>query len=688
MDPDVVEIPLPIHQKPCNFKKQKQTVFHDVIDLEGDDDLSVLGETSHKRRNKGKAVVSPDLTTITNEPENETLKKLRSFKQFDIVADTSGHHFVKSDSSMKQNPTSWAKKIQEEWKILEKHLPETIFVRVFESRMDLLRAVIIGAEGTPYEDGLFFFDVQFPSGYPNVPPKVHYHSGGLRLNPNLYDNGYVCLSLLNTWSGNMNEMWTPSVSTLLQVLVSIQGLILNAKPYFNEPGYAYMSGSQSGEAESRKYNEETFILSVRTMMYTIKKPPKNFEELVVGHFYSRAHDILASCKAYMEGVQVGCYVKGGVRDVAKRGRKSSDKFKADLRGPVKLLVKQFEKLGVKDCKTIMSPTPPEPTPPKLTTPKPTPLKKIFTSIFDIVVDTSDHHYVKNNSAMKQNPKRWVKKIHEEWTILEKHLPETIFVRVFESRMDLLRAVIIGAEGTPYHDGLFFFDVFFPSGYPNEPPQVYYHSGGLRLNPNLYDNGYVCLSLLNTWSGRKNEKWTPGVSTMLQVLVSLQGLILNGKPFFNEPGYAKMSGTRNGEVWSLKYNEDTFILSVRTMMYTMKKPPKNFKKLVVEHFYNRAHDILASCKAYVEGVQVGCFVKGGVRDVDKGGRKSSSKFKADLLGSVKLLVQEFEKLGVKDCQKFMFPTPPERTPLEKLFTLCFFLGLIAFMVLKIFNCVNL
>jgi hypothetical protein len=104
--------------------------------------------------------------------------------------------------------------------------------------------------------------------------KVHYHSGGLRLNPNLYDNGYVCLSLLNTWSGNMNEMWTPSVSTMLQVLVSIQGLILNAKPYFNEPGFANMSGSQSGEAESRKYNEETFILSVRTMMYTIKKPPK------------------------------------------------------------------------------------------------------------------------------------------------------------------------------------------------------------------------------------------------------------------------------------------------------------------------------------------------------------------------------------------------------------------------------
>ncbi|GAU33715.1 hypothetical protein TSUD_52480 [Trifolium subterraneum] len=230
-------------------------------------------------------------------------------------------------------------------------------------------------------------------------------------------------------------------------------------------------------------------------------------------------------------------------------------------------------------------------------------------------------------------------------------------------MDLLRAVIIGAEGTPYQDGLFFFDVLFPSGYPNVPPKVRYRAGGLRVNPNLYANGKVCLSLLNTWSGRKKEKWTPGVSTMLQVLVSIQGLILNAKPYFNEPAYARSSGTKHGEAQSLKYNENTFILSVRTMMYMMKKPPKNFEDLVVGHFYSRANDILASCKAYMEGVQVGCLVKGGVQDVDEDGGKSSNKFKADLLGCVKLLVEQFEKIGVKDCQKFMSPTPPEPTPLK-------------------------
>jgi hypothetical protein len=47
---------------------------------------------------------------------------------------------------------------------------------------------------------------------------------------------------------------------------------------------------------------------------------------------------------------------------------------------------------------------------------------------------------------------------------------------------------------------------------------------------------------------------------------------------------------------------------------------------------------------MEDVQVGCFVKGKVRGVDKRGQKNSDKFKADLLKYVKLLVQEFEKLS--------------------------------------------
>ncbi|KAE8731760.1 putative ubiquitin-conjugating enzyme E2 26 [Hibiscus syriacus] len=219
-------------------------------------------------------------------------------------------------------------------------------------------------------------------------------------------------------------------------------------------------------------------------------------------------------------------------------------------------------------------------------------------------------------------------------------------------MDLLRAVIIGAEGTPYHDGLFFFDVFFPASYPKGPPHVYYHSGGLRLNPNLYGCGKVCLSLLNTWSGDKNEKWIPGMSTMLQVLVSIQALILNQDPYFNEPGWAHHRGTQQGELLSQQYNEDTFILSLKTMVYSMRRPPKHFENFVVGHFYRRGQNILVACKAYMDGAQVGCLAEGGIQDVDEGNKSCSKKFRDSVAGCVSIIVKEFTVLGVNDCEKFL------------------------------------
>ncbi|KAF3531827.1 hypothetical protein DY000_02042978 [Brassica cretica] len=177
-------------------------------------------------------------------------------------------------------------------------------------------------------------------------------------------------------------------------------------------------------------------------------------------------------------------------------------------------------------------------------------KYLFFKKFDIVEDLGDHEYATRGTTTKQHSKEWMKRIQEEWRILENDLPEMIFVRAYESRMDLMRAVIVGADGTPYHDGLFFFDIYFPDTYPSVPPMVHYQSGGLRINPNLYNCGKVCLSLLGTWSGAPREKWIPNNSTMLQVLVSIQGLILNEKPYFNEPGYERTAGSAGAPVASL------------------------------------------------------------------------------------------------------------------------------------------
>ena len=87
--------------------------------------------------------------------------------------------------------------------------------------------MIVGPDNTPYEDGIFLFDIQLPPAYPATPPSVHYVSFCPdRLNPNLYECGKVCVSLLGTWSGKGTEVWTSS-SSLLQLLISIQGNHVN-----------------------------------------------------------------------------------------------------------------------------------------------------------------------------------------------------------------------------------------------------------------------------------------------------------------------------------------------------------------------------------------------------------------------------------------------------------------------------
>lgn len=295
----------------------------------------------------------PSCTMDKEEDKYGVLEKYRSFKRFDTVSDYLDHHYQKSHA--KQPQRNWAKVIQQEWKILEKDLPDTISVRVYEERMDLLRAVIVGAAGTPYHDGLFFFDFHFPYNYPNAPPQVFYHSGGLRLNPNLYNCGKVCLSLLNTWQGRKEEKWTPRKSTVLQVLLSIQALVLNAKPYFNEPGYASSAGSIAGEKQAHAYNESTFILSCRTMLFTLRKPPRHFEEFVAGHYREHAHAILVACKAYMDGAQVGCLVGGGVQDVDEGDTSCSQNFRTQVGTMVQTLVPAFVQNGSKDCTQFLPP---------------------------------------------------------------------------------------------------------------------------------------------------------------------------------------------------------------------------------------------------------------------------------------------------------------------------------------------
>ncbi|GAB6031161.1 hypothetical protein CHUAL_007964 [Chamberlinius hualienensis] len=185
-------------------------------------------------------------------------------------------------------------------KLLKTSLPDGIIFKGFEDRMDLYSVMIKGPQRTPYEDGLFFFDLQLSNDYPKSPPVCYYISYcSDRLNPNLYEDGKVCVSLLGTWGGKGTEVWT-CTSNLLQLMVSIQGLILVSEPYFNEAGYERQKGTQQGRENSRMYNEMVILKLVYSMTKTLLYPPDIFKEEIIEHYKSKAFSFIHRLEKWLE----------------------------------------------------------------------------------------------------------------------------------------------------------------------------------------------------------------------------------------------------------------------------------------------------------------------------------------------------------------------------------------------------
>lgn len=112
-------------------------------------------------------------------------------------------------------------RIQREITLL-KNLPVThthsIFVKCNETATNQFSVLIVGAKDTPYSLGTFMFELYCSQDFPSKPPKMTLLTTGgsqVRFNPNLYNNGYICLSILGTWAGNPNEMWNESSSSIL-----------------------------------------------------------------------------------------------------------------------------------------------------------------------------------------------------------------------------------------------------------------------------------------------------------------------------------------------------------------------------------------------------------------------------------------------------------------------------------------
>ncbi|KAL1458865.1 hypothetical protein MTO96_043405 [Rhipicephalus appendiculatus] len=107
--------------------------------------------------------------------------------------------------------------------------PPGIFIAPDENDITNITAIVMGAPGTPHEDGFFQFNVECTNRYPLEPPKVRFlttDAGRAQFNPHISKSGYICLNTLSTYGA-----WSPAQS-IGSLLVSIQSLLCDTPTFF------------------------------------------------------------------------------------------------------------------------------------------------------------------------------------------------------------------------------------------------------------------------------------------------------------------------------------------------------------------------------------------------------------------------------------------------------------------------
>jgi molybdopterin/thiamine biosynthesis adenylyltransferase/ubiquitin-protein ligase len=224
------------------------------------------------------------------------------------------HHYATTALSRTNPPASKMTRLAQELADLSNSLPfehtNSIFVRVDRNRLDLIKALIMGANATPYGHGAFVYDIFLDNNYPNEPPKMNLATTGggpgssansVRFNPNLYNCGKVCLSLLGTWRGSSTENWDPKISTILQVLMSAQAIVMSEEVYFNEPGFESEAGTVEGDRKDTAYSNIVRYCNIKfCMLGQLRNPPKGFEEVIRRHFYLKKDEIMKEIRSWIE----------------------------------------------------------------------------------------------------------------------------------------------------------------------------------------------------------------------------------------------------------------------------------------------------------------------------------------------------------------------------------------------------
>jgi ubiquitin-protein ligase len=180
---------------------------------------------------------------------------------------------------------------------------EGIYYKPHDTDITKGTALLIGPADTPYYGGYYFFSIEFPTDYPFSPLRVRSltQDGVTRFNPNMYKDGKVCLSILNTWHDGPQWSGVQSLESVLRVILSD---VLSGNPLENEPAFRNCRGS----ADALKYNRMIMHANLGIIHRMLTRPPSFAEPFVSdvrAAFQTRLPKLLelAEASAVHDGVE-------------------------------------------------------------------------------------------------------------------------------------------------------------------------------------------------------------------------------------------------------------------------------------------------------------------------------------------------------------------------------------------------
>lgn len=180
----------------------------------------------------------------------------------------------------------------------------------------------------------------------------------------------------------------------------------------------------------------------------------------------------------------------------------------------------------------------------------------------ISIDSFETHSFSKNSSSVKITSKLIKRLTAEINNIKSTLKDyPIYVIGTEQNIQLYKVLIVPDYDTPYAGGYYEFDLYIPIDFPNSVPQMKFLTTGggtVRFNPNLYNCGKVCLSLLNTWA---TPQWDAANSTIYQILLSIYTMIFVEHPYTNEPAYYNALSNPTGIKASENYNDNIRLQNV-------------------------------------------------------------------------------------------------------------------------------